>query len=188
MASNNPLEESSLIMKQAPDILSVFSVDVDINNSTFSLNTLELNNCTLTGTIPSNLLATMPLLERLDLGNNRLYGSIPSTGASDSDLPLRYLDLGSNLLVGSIPDTLPLGLEWLDLSENVGLTGSLPMDLAPWNKLQHLELHSNPNLKGQVSFEVCRGRQDNFTLFEQAVVGCNIPCPTCCLPSGTACS
>ncbi|EOD23090.1 hypothetical protein EMIHUDRAFT_195665 [Emiliania huxleyi CCMP1516] len=90
------------------------------------LQTLDLNNNRMSGTIPPrlNLLAQ---LRRLDLYNNRLSGTIPSfTEGSD----LAYLSVGANSLSGSLPPSIGslTGLETLDVSKN-SLSGALPSEL-----------------------------------------------------------
>jgi hypothetical protein len=64
----------------------------------------------------------------LDFNKSGLTGEIPDLSALGS---LRYLDLGSNKITGSIPSTLGslANLHWLFLGEN-GLTGSIPDTLA----------------------------------------------------------
>ena len=84
----------------------------------------------------------------LDLGDNGLSGSIPSSLGSLTNL--EELDLGGNSLSGSIPPSLGnlTNLEKLSLHEN-GLSGSIPPSLGSLANLEKLSLHDN-QLSGSI--------------------------------------
>ena len=94
-----------------------------------SLYLLTISETSVSGEIPPEI-GDLSTLEYLDLAENALTGAIPSElGRLDS---LWYLDLQKNDLTGAVPAELgQLGnLTDLDLSENSGLTGPLPTELA----------------------------------------------------------
>ncbi|KAL4196312.1 hypothetical protein AMTRI_Chr04g245620 [Amborella trichopoda] len=117
------------------------------------LNVLQLDGNQLSGSIPESL-GSLLSLEWLDLGENKLEGSIPSTLINLSCL--NVLQLYGNQLSGSIPEYLGsllslehlLSLEWLDLGNNK-LEGSIPSTLGNLSRLNGLELYGN-QLSGSI--------------------------------------
>ena len=120
---------------------------------------LELVGMQLAGTLPSNL-QNLPQLGWLVLGHNAIGGSLPIslppnlfhlnlqhnhlTGvipeyASDK---LKELVLSNNLLEGSIPPSLcnASHLQTLVVSNNVGITGTLPACLEDSTELQNFQI------------------------------------------------
>ena len=79
---------------------------------------------------------------RLELGDNQLTGSIPSSLGSPTNLA--YLDLSRNQLTGSIPSSLGnlTNLARLEFSSNQ-LTGSIPSSLGNLTNLAYLRLDLN---------------------------------------------
>ncbi|KAI3879794.1 hypothetical protein MKX03_000413 [Papaver bracteatum] len=76
---------------------------------------LELRNCLIQGSIPSNIGEMMPRLIKLDLSFNILTGDIHSL----KEIPnLKYLYLTNNLLSGEIPPWITNTKQNLDLSYN----------------------------------------------------------------------
>lgn len=89
---------------------------------------LELANCGLTGTIPTEL-GLMTMWHRLWLNSNDFTGTIPSEFGQFTGLKLG-----------------------MDLYENPLLSGTIPTELGRLTALQSLRLHSN-NLLGSIPSE-----------------------------------
>ncbi|KAI3836456.1 hypothetical protein MKW98_008217 [Papaver atlanticum] len=84
---------------------------------------LELRNCLIRGSIPSNIGEMIPRLIRLDLSFNRLTGDIHSL----QEIPnLKYLYLTNNQLTGQIPLWITNTKQNFDLSYNNFTGPSLP--------------------------------------------------------------
>ncbi|KAF5185254.1 Receptor-like protein kinase, partial [Thalictrum thalictroides] len=106
--------------------------------------TYDSHDCT--GTISSKV-ADLVHLERIDLSNNMLHGSIPNLWNLSA---LKYLDLSGNMLVGGVPDylgTMP-SLQEMNLGYNF-LEGPIPPTLGLLSGLQDLDLSSN-RLTGKI--------------------------------------
>ncbi|KAL3151321.1 hypothetical protein ABBQ38_013155 [Trebouxia sp. C0009 RCD-2024] len=83
---------------------------------------LSLSYCNLQGTFPANFTESFPELQRLDVSDNQLIGSLPPT------LPpkLLFLDLGGNRLSSTLPSGWSgQNLYFLYVGEN-NLTGPIP--------------------------------------------------------------
>jgi len=108
------------------------------------------------GTIPSFLFA-FPTLQSLDLHNNNLIGNI-SELQHDS---LTYLDLSNNHLHGTIPSSVfkQQNLEVLILASNSGLTGEISSSICKLRFLLVLDL-SNSSFSG--SMPLCLGNFSNM--------------------------
>ncbi|KAK3582594.1 hypothetical protein CHS0354_024148 [Potamilus streckersoni] len=127
-----------------------FGVGVDVVGQ---VTRLDLSDNKLRGTIPSSL-GDLTELEKLDLGGNKLRGTIPGSLGNLSNL--KRLDLSGNDLSGSIPNSLGnlTMLEWMDLNGNK-LSGTIPRSLGNLTMLEVLHLKGNklnvkmPELKGK---------------------------------------
>jgi len=110
---------------------------------------LDLAGATLRGVLPPEL-GNLTAIERLDLSNNELSGSIPSSLSGNFLTKLKYLDLSANSFTGSIPAQIGSisTLEKLNLSNNQ-LEGSIPDKIIDLDKLEILRLNNN-NLKGTI--------------------------------------
>ncbi|GEM_PF-208128 len=110
---------------------------------------LDLAGTTLKGVLPPEL-GNLTAIERLDLSNNELSGSIPSSLSGNFLTKLKYLDLSANSFTGSIPAQIGSisTLEKLNLSNNQ-LEGSIPDKIIDLDKLEILRLNNN-NLEGTV--------------------------------------
>ncbi|KAL7615823.1 receptor-like protein 51 [Lactuca sativa] len=110
-----------------------------ITSNMKSLNTLTLSNTNLTGLIPKHW---YPKLSHMDLSENKLNGTIPTSLTLLENL--RFLNLSSNQLTGEIPSTIGdlISLQNLSLSSN-SLSGSIPGSISTISRLVHLDLGSN---------------------------------------------
>eukprot|EP00533_Pseudo-nitzschia_delicatissima_P003501 CAMPEP_0116088166 /NCGR_PEP_ID=MMETSP0327-20121206/5731_1 /TAXON_ID=44447 /ORGANISM="Pseudo-nitzschia delicatissima, Strain B596" /LENGTH=795 /DNA_ID=CAMNT_0003579241 /DNA_START=30 /DNA_END=2418 /DNA_ORIENTATION=+ len=86
---------------------------------------VKLSNNAITGKIPASLVGEESPLEVLDLGSNKISGTIP-TGISLST-SLKSLSLGNNELTGTIPILGNMPLEVFHAESN-NLVGILPFD------------------------------------------------------------
>ena len=116
-----------------------------------ALERLELGRNRLTGSIPPEL-GNLAALERLELGRNRLTGPIPPELGNLSELGRMYLD--GNELTGPIPPELgnlsELARMYLDGNK---LTGPIPPELGRLSALETLDLGYNP-LSGPIPSEL----------------------------------
>ncbi|KAL1538012.1 receptor-like protein kinase [Salvia divinorum] len=115
------------------------SISSDVGRCT-SLTRLILKENSLEGRIPDFVKHSG--LEYMDISNNRISGSIPS---SFGDLGnVSFIDFSHNNLVGGIPLEMGslLNLEYLSLSHN-RLEGMLPSQLSGCHKLSELDLRNN---------------------------------------------
>ncbi|KAL8167965.1 LOW QUALITY PROTEIN: hypothetical protein V2J09_009464 [Rumex salicifolius] len=112
-------------------------------DSSTSINEIDASNFGLQGTLDRLNFSAFPNLTSLDLSNNSLNGSIPSTITS---LPkLWYLNLSYNLLTGSIPPDIGQlqKLMYLDLYNNSNLNGIIPYQISHLQNLRHLNIGGN---------------------------------------------
>ncbi|XP_021293405.1 serine/threonine-protein kinase BRI1-like 2 [Herrania umbratica] len=112
---------------------------------------LDLSQCSLSGTLFFNPLASLDMLSVLSLSSNMF--TVNSTTLLLLPYGLKRLELSNSGLVGLVPDNifskLP-NLEYVNLSHN-NLTGSLPDNLlSNPDKLQVLDLSYN-NITGSIS-------------------------------------
>lgn len=96
-----------------------------------NLRVLQVNGNQIPGQMPNGLGILTPNLEVLDASDNNLTGPLPDAyGDSGGSLwPLKVLKFAGNQLEGTLSDSwgdnLP-SLEWIDLSDNRGLSGTIP--------------------------------------------------------------
>nr|XP_016438943.1 PREDICTED: protein STRUBBELIG-RECEPTOR FAMILY 3-like [Nicotiana tabacum] len=104
-----------------------------------SLQTIDLSNNQIGGTLPSNLPVT---LQNIFLSDNELMGSIPTSLSSLNQLSA--MSLNGNQLSGEIPDSFQglTALVNLDLSSN-SLSGALPSSVGNLSSLTTLRLQNN---------------------------------------------
>ena len=92
-----------------------------------SLTSINLYSAGLTGTIPS-WFSRLTALQSLELSSNALSGTIPDIFWSTS--ALSYLHLTSNSFAGNLPPSLGyLGIAVVQIDNNPGLNGSIPLNL-----------------------------------------------------------
>jgi len=106
---------------------------------------LDLPNNNLVGTIARDFLLLLGEqgLISLDLGLNKLYGSIPPEGLRTLTR-LQSLSLYNNSLTGGIPSEIEslVGLQLLFMGNN-DLKGTIPITIGKLGSLQKLDLHNN---------------------------------------------
>ena len=147
-----------------------YGITADANDVVTQIN---LNNNNLSGTIPSSI-GNFSSLEKLYLQSNNLYGSIPVSITSCTNLS--NLFLGNNNLTGGIPLswTGMINLYELSLYDN-SLTGGIPGSLGSLSNLAHLSL-SNNNLGGTIPSNLGSLTKDDIHLdLSNTGVSGNIP-------------
>jgi Leucine-rich repeat (LRR) protein len=115
--------------------------NADVLSGLTELTDLELGNDQLTGSIPSSL-GNLSNLQYLVLDGNQLSDSIPFSLGNLSNLQSLYLF--ANQLSDSIPTSLGnlINLTDLELYDNK-LTGSIPSSLGNLSRLNFMELYDN---------------------------------------------
>jgi Leucine-rich repeat (LRR) protein len=152
-----------------------------------TLETLLLNDNSITGSIPSFLGTMFVRLNRVDLSNNQLSGGLPSLAGLSSlislsaannqlsgSLPvsgfppnLYYLNLENNMLSGQIPSFAAVNIYELRLNDNQ-FSGSFP-DLGVSTYLRRLHLFNNaitgvvPSLLSKTNLQVLRLYNNAFS-------------------------
>lgn len=124
--------------------------------STQHITHLNLTNFGLKGTLHDLNFSSFPYLYLIDLSENYLYDTIPSTISTLSKLA--YLDLSGNNLSGSIPKEIGAltSLVELSLSRNK-FNGPVPLELNNLTHLVHLQYNDN-ELTGQLPHDICLGK------------------------------
>lgn len=135
IANNNWLSPSSFCIWYGITCDSGGTIVLNVN--------LPKNN--LVGTIARDFLLLLGEqgLVSLDLGLNKLYGSLPSEGLSTLKR-LESLSLYNNSLTGSIPNEIEslVGLQLLFMGNNE-MKGTIPLTIGKLESLQKLDLHNN---------------------------------------------
>jgi hypothetical protein len=116
-----------------------------------SLEYLDLSENNLFGSLPSSFCSSMMMTE-VYLSKNKLEGSL--IDAFDGCLSLNKLDLSHNSLTGEIPFKLGyLGnIQVLNLSHN-SLTGLIPPTFSNLEKIESLDISYN-NLNGEIPYQL----------------------------------
>lgn len=118
-----------------------------------NLSFLSLSLNYINSTLLDSYLLPCPALTHLDLSQNFLIGSLPS---SLSSLPLlRYVDLSGNNFTGAIPPSFALfrSLQILSLTANL-LNETIPTFLGNISTLRQLNLAYNPFAPGLIPFSL----------------------------------
>ncbi|KAF9624695.1 hypothetical protein IFM89_012988 [Coptis chinensis] len=130
-----------------------------------SLQTLDLSDNALSGSIPSQLCKWLPFLVRIDLSKNQFTGSIP-VELVDCKF-LNSLSLGGNRLSGSIPYQLARldRLKTLSVANN-DLSGQIPSFLSNFDSAG---FEGNKGLCGRPLKSKCGGgKKKNLVIFVAA--------------------
>ncbi|KAJ0699645.1 putative leucine-rich repeat-containing, plant-type, leucine-rich repeat domain superfamily [Helianthus annuus] len=116
------------------------SIPVDFGNVLTSTHFFRISNNKLVGPIPQSI-CNASRLDVLDLSNNSLSGTLPSCLVAET---LRVLNLRENNLTGNVLDVFPerCTLQTLDLSSN-HLKGPLPKSLVKCKDLTVLNFGQN---------------------------------------------
>ncbi|PWA68850.1 serine/threonine/dual specificity protein kinase, catalytic domain-containing protein [Artemisia annua] len=155
---------------------------VDSLKNCTRLVTLDLRNCNLTGVLPISIGNLSNQFSVLNLGDNRLFGSLPSS--IGSLVGLTYLDLGINLFKG-IPTTIGklYNLQLLDLSSNQ-LSGPIPDAIGNLSLLIALDLDSN-KLESHIPSSLGNCQKLNYLDLSHNRLGGKIPKQLLKLPALT---
>jgi len=118
---------------------------------------IELSGLKLEGSIPNEMPPLLPVLKILDLSENDLGGTIPSSLFSSPKLVT--LDLTSNKFSGPI-DTMDWKTENLErlILHNNELSGTIPASIASLKHLLELDLSKN-RFSGPIPDAIFNGRQ-----------------------------
>ncbi|PSS34539.1 Receptor-like protein kinase [Actinidia chinensis var. chinensis] len=96
-----------------------------------SINSIDLSNQKLTGSVPFDSICQLSSLETLALGKNSFSG--PISEDLKNCIRLKYLDIGNNFFSDTVPDfSSPSQLEYLYLNSSV-FSGNFP-----WNSISNM--------------------------------------------------
>mmetsp|Transcript_16765 Transcript_16765/g.46958 ORF Transcript_16765/g.46958 Transcript_16765/m.46958 type:complete len:768 (+) Transcript_16765:1-2304(+) len=119
----------------------VGSIPTEIGTMTTSLLDLSIGECSLSGSLPTQL-GQLTRLDSLTLSNNKLSGSIPPELFGMSNL--RMLQLTNNSLEGTIPESISDLTRLISLEVDINqLTGMLPTTLGAISTLEILNIAVN---------------------------------------------
>ena len=125
----------------------------------------ECVNCSISGSIPSDLLTACPHLEVISLPNNYLTGSLPEALFATNASSLTYIWLDGNYLTGNLPETIGFQQKVTLYLSNNYLTGTIPMG---WDdKLNGVRLDGN-------SLDLCGAPENTGNFTEFIPTGCII--------------
>lgn len=146
-------------------------------SSLSSLKALALENGVIIGTVPSSL-GLLTSLEELDLNQNVLTGTLPLELAQISSL--RILDMDNNMLTGSIdPVAILPSLEYVQLHNNFGLTGTVPFALGSRANLIGVFLQGT-GLSGTLPSSFCDNLATNGGSISYLEADCATLSCSCC--------
>ncbi|KAE8714316.1 hypothetical protein F3Y22_tig00110198pilonHSYRG00168 [Hibiscus syriacus] len=149
---------SNLLQGSIPRRLdNIQALDLSENNFTGSIPSevgqgniryLALSDNRISGPIPFSLCQENNELMLLDLSNNNLFGTVPTSFVNCRSLV--YLNLGSNNLTGGIPGELQhaRGLRFLDISQNQ-FDGPFPSVVHKFEKITVIDMR-NTKFSGEI--------------------------------------
>jgi len=146
-----------------PKVEVLHGVEFDEINGEHHIAILNLENVSLTGTLPKTFFGLKKAIS-ISLRENKLDGELPS-GRFSAFRSLVNLDLSGNYFEGVIPGdlkSLPV-LEHLNLSRNA-FSGRIPKELSLMSTLQSLRLDNNA-LKGAIPHEMFAGGLSGLRVF-----------------------
>lgn len=114
------------------------------------MSTLFIANSTLYGTLPEEIFL-LPGLESVSVVDSRLSGTLPSSILQAPSLS--WLNLRGNIMDGTIENAANPGLLALDLGDNQ-FSGPLPAFLS--NRLYYLDVSNNAGLTGTIPSDYSR--------------------------------
>ncbi|XP_047320367.1 LRR receptor-like serine/threonine-protein kinase FLS2 [Impatiens glandulifera] len=177
------LSNNSLSGRVSNTFVSKYLIRVDLSYnhlegplpqfSSSNINSLNLGNNMLNGTIPHNIGQLMPNLAVYDLSNNYLHGSIPCSMGNMTSL--YFLWLNNNNFVGEIPSLMGnmRSLSSLSLNNN-SLVGKLPSSMGNMSSLDELWL-SNNKLVGEIPSSTGNLRFLRYLMLNNNNLGGEIP-------------
>lgn len=108
----------------------------------YRLQTINLSNNSLTGTLDGSMFTALPFLEEFSIDNNLIQGKIPSELLTLNGM--RKIKLSGNRLMGVVPSYIKYAesLEFFNVTGNL-LQGSIPRSLIECHKLQVIDMSRN---------------------------------------------
>ncbi|XP_021800548.1 probable leucine-rich repeat receptor-like protein kinase At5g63930 [Prunus avium] len=158
-----PIMSSVSVMNSSKSLVRVDLYDNNLDSSIFqwlsgthtNLVELDLSWNNLNGSSIPDDFGNMSSLASLYLSGSRLKGGIPNSFAKLCRL--RVLYLGNNSLSGQLSDIIDIlskcaqnTLEYLDISDNHGIMGSVPENIGQMSKLEAIDFGGN-SLEGVIS-------------------------------------
>ncbi|KAF3333759.1 receptor-like protein kinase HAIKU2 [Carex littledalei] len=142
-------------------------------NSNNSVTSINLENLSLSGTIPFDFLCQLPFLTDLSLGLNQLAGSVT---ALQNCTGLLTLDIAFNNFYGVFPDLSPLvNLQILNISDNY-FSGPFPwVSLGNFTELRVLSLGDNSFEKSGFPYKILSLKKLYLLYLSDTNIGGEIP-------------
>jgi hypothetical protein len=152
------------------------------------LSRISKANNQITGTIPLDF-GVDQALHHINFGHNQIAGPIPPQFFSELSR-VGILDLRNNALTGTVPSTIEEMklLEELYLNDNPGLNGDLPAEISSLRKLVSIDI-SATQINGEMEEALCHDEKLWVTLRADCLDdGTAASCATeCCHQDGHCC-
>eukprot|EP00980_Cylindrotheca_fusiformis_P009487 scaffold2072_cov98-Cylindrotheca_fusiformis.AAC.6 len=139
---------------------------------------LELSYNSFSGTVPSEI-GNLQQLTNLGLGGNAFSGTIPSEIGNMQQLS--RLALGANAFSGTIPSEIgkPQQLTDLFLSDNIGLTGTVPVEVGQLELIKWATFQNTSLTGGLDDLAFCKNKAEDNSFRLEADCSGGIPEITC---------